>query len=162
MAKLTDQQKLFIVHALACFDTPQQVAEDFKERFGQEITRMHASQYDPTKESGATLGAKLRAVFEATRKAFLADISTIPVANQAYRLRAINRMAEKAMSKGNAPLAKELLEQAAKEVGGAFTNRRELTGKDGKPIKTESVGAIVSSVDPVEAARLYQEFAAGD
>ncbi len=31
-------------------------------------------------------------------------------------------------------LASSLLKQAAEEVGGSYTNRRELTGKDGKDL----------------------------
>ena len=48
-------------------------------------------------------------------------------------------MIHKAESKGNMPLAAQLLEQAAKEVGEAYTNRQRLehTGKDGGPIETE-------------------------
>jgi hypothetical protein len=36
---------------------------------------------------------------------------------------------------GNVAMVAQLLEQAAKEVGGIFTNRRELTGKGGGPIQ---------------------------
>ncbi len=43
-------------------------------------------------------------------------------------------MAVKAEDQGNMVLAAQLLEQAAKEMGNAFTNRRELTGKDGKDL----------------------------
>ena len=43
-------------------------------------------------------------------------------------------MATAAEDRGNMPLAAQLLEQAAKEMGNAFTNRHELTGKDGKDL----------------------------
>jgi hypothetical protein len=48
-------------------------------------------------------------------------------------------MAEKAEAQGNMVLASSLLEQAAKEMGGAFTNRRELTGKDGGAVEVKSL-----------------------
>ena len=134
MAALTDPIKQAIVQSLACFDTPTQVAEHVKQEFGVTITRQQVATYDPTKSAGRNLSAKLRAVFTATRKAFLADVSTIPIAQQAYRLRILQRNVERADSRGNAVLVATLLEQAAKELGGAFTNRRELTGKDGKPL----------------------------
>lgn len=37
MPALNDDQKLFIVQALACFDTPTQVIEAVKQEFGVEV-----------------------------------------------------------------------------------------------------------------------------
>lgn len=138
MAVLKDPVKLSIVQALACFDTPTQVADHVKQEFGLVITRQQVAMYDPTKASGHNLSKKLREIFTATRAKFLEDISTIPIAQQAYRLRVLQRNLERADSRGNAAMVSTLLEQAAKELGGAFTNRRELTGKDGAPIQAES------------------------
>jgi hypothetical protein len=134
MAALTDDVKAFVVQALACFDTPTQVANAVKEEFGLEITRMQVSTYDPTKFMGRNLSKKWREIFEATRKAFLEDQASIPIANQNFRLRALNNLYQNAASRGNAALAAQLLEQAAKESGGSFTNRREMTGRDGAPL----------------------------
>jgi len=47
------------------------VADFVKEEFGIVITRQQASQYDATKTTGKSMSKKLRAVFEATRAAFL-------------------------------------------------------------------------------------------
>jgi hypothetical protein len=134
MAALTDDVKAFVVQALACFDTPTQVANAVNEEFGLEITRMQVSTYDPTKFMGRNLSKKWREIFEATRKAFLEDQASIPIANQNFRLRALNNLYQNAATRGNAALAAQLLEQAAKESGGSFTNRREMTGKDGAPL----------------------------
>lgn len=134
MAALTDDVKAFVVQALACFDTPTQVANAVKEEFGLEITRMQVSTYDPTKFMGRNLSKKWRDIFEATRKAFLEDQASIPIANQNFRLRALHNLYQNAASRGNAALAAQLLEQAAKESGGSFTNRREMTGRDGAPL----------------------------
>ena len=82
----------------------------------------------------ATPGEKWKALFEETRKTFLEDTATIAISHRAVRLRALQRMSEKAEMQGNMVLAASLLEQAAKEVGDSFTNRRELTGKDGKDL----------------------------
>jgi hypothetical protein len=138
MAALKDDVKAFIVQALACFDTPQQVSEAVKQEFGLEVSRMQVSAYDPTKAMGRNLGDKWKAVFEATRKKFLEDASSIPIASQTYRLRALDRMFQKVEKQGNSAVAAQILEQAAKEIGGAFTNRREMTGKDGGPITIKS------------------------
>jgi hypothetical protein len=49
---LTDNKKLFIVRALACFDTPQQVVESVKEEFGIVVSRPQVEVYDPDKARG--------------------------------------------------------------------------------------------------------------
>lgn len=136
MAKLTEPIKIAIVQGLACFDTPTQVAEAIKEEFGVVLSRQQVGSYDPTKPNNASKGIakKLRALFEETRKQFLESAAEIPIAQQSYRLRALQRNFQKADAKGNIAMAAQLLEQAAKEAGGAFTNRRELTGKGGSPL----------------------------
>lgn len=139
MAKLTEPMKLAIVQGLACFDTPSEVAAAVKEEFGITLTRQQVAGYDPTKASCKGMAKKLRAIFEETRKAFLADVSKVPIAQQAVRLRALQREFERAKGRGNTVLVAQLLEQAAKEVGGGFTNRRELTGADGGPIAQHNV-----------------------
>jgi hypothetical protein len=144
MAKLDDPAKLFIVQALACFDTPQQVADAVREEFGVEISRVQVQGYDPTKRAGDRLSKKLKAIFEATRKRFLDEVEKVPIASQTYRLRNLQRLHEKAQQRGNMALAAALLEQAAKEVGGVYTNRREHSGPGGGPIpvKNENVTAL--------------------
>ena len=134
----------FIVQALACFDTPNQVSIAVKEEFGLDVPRSHVQAYDPSKALAKSLGKKWRELFAATRKAFIEDQATIPIAHQNFRLRALNRMYDKAASGGNIALAAQLIEQAAKEAGDAFTNKHKLehTGKDGGPIK--------SAVTPVD------------
>ncbi|PLU18353.1 hypothetical protein BMJ31_20250, partial [Sinorhizobium medicae] len=62
------------------------------------------------------------------------DTATIAISHRAVRLRALQRMAEKAEIQSNMVLAASLLKQAAEEVGNAYTNRRELTRKDGKDL----------------------------
>lgn len=145
MAALSEPVKRFIVQALACYDTPSQAAAAVKEEFGLSITRMQASSYDPTKVMGKDLSKKWKDLFHATREKFLEDASEIPIAKQTFRLRALQRLYVKSESVNNSALAAQLLEQAAKEIGGAFTNRRELTGKGGAPIKTES--AVTMTAD---------------
>lgn len=133
-AKLSDQVKTFIVQGLACFDSPSVVAKAVKDEFGEVITRQSVEGYDPNKRAGKDLAAKWRLLFEETRKTFLEDTSKIGISHRAVRLRALQRMADKAEGQGNMVLASSLLEQAAKEVGDSYTNRRELTGAGGKDL----------------------------
>lgn len=139
MAKLTDAHKRFIVQALACWDTPSQVAEAVRDEFGLDVPRMQIAQYDPTKVAGAKLAKKWTDLFEATRKRFREEVAEIPIADQAFRLRALGKIYERHISRGNVVGAAGALEQAAKEVGGAFTNRREHTGAGGGPIEQKTV-----------------------
>lgn len=124
MAALRNEVKAFIVQALACFDTPSQVVLAVKEEFGVEISRQLCESHDPTKRAGSTLAKKWVTLFHDTRKRFREETAEIPIANRSYRLRALGRLAEKAESSKNARLALQILEQAAKEVGDVYVNRR--------------------------------------
>ena len=148
--RLPEEVKTYIVQACACFDAPSVVVKSVQEEFGLQITRQKVEGYDPTKRAGKNVSQKHRAIFEATRKAFLEDTSEIGISHRAVRLRALQRMAEKAEKQGNMVLASSLLEQAAKEVGDSFTNRRELSGTGGGPIKT-----VTTQMTPQEAAEAY-------
>jgi hypothetical protein len=134
-SELSDLVKRFIVTALACWDTPSTVAAAVKADYGIEITRQRVEAYDPTKVAGKALSKEYRALFTEARKLYLADEAGIGIAQKTFRLRMLERMALKAEAVGNSGMAAQLLEQAAREIGGAFTNRRELSGPDGKPIE---------------------------
>lgn len=133
-SKLTDGARTYIVQALACWDTPTHVANTVKREFGISITPQAIEAYDPTKQAGRNLSEKWQSLFEATREELLKDKAKIPISHRGVRLRALQRMLEKAEAAGNILFAAQLLEQAAKEVGGMFTNRRELTGNGGKDL----------------------------
>lgn len=129
--QMTDAVRMFIIQALAAFDTPSMVAEAVKEEFGVTISRQGVHAYDPTKAAGKDLKEEWRTLFEESRKAFLDNVADIPIANKAMRLRALQRMASKAEGMKNLALAARLHEQAAKEVGNAYTNRVDHTSSDG-------------------------------
>lgn len=133
MAALQNDVKAFIVQALACFDTPSQVVESVQKEYGVTITRQQVETHDPTKTSGKCLAKRWVMLFEDTRQRFREDTADIPIANRAFRLRALGRMAERAESIKNLALAAQLLEQAAKESGGAYTNKQQvdLSSSDG-------------------------------
>ena len=125
MAALTDQQKLEIVLALARFATLAEIARDFKERHDIVLPAMQIGIYDPTRTYFAA-GEKWKKLFEEERERYLQDVQAIPIANQGYRLNVLQRGAEAAIARGNWPLVASLAEQAAKEVGGALTNQRNV------------------------------------
>ncbi|MCU3205022.1 DUF2280 domain-containing protein [Enterobacter hormaechei subsp. hoffmannii] len=137
MATLKGEVKAFIVQSLACFDTPSQVVELVKKEFGLSITRQQVESHDPTKANGRGLAQKWVDMFNATRERFQNEISDIPIANKAYRLRVLDRIATRAEGMKNLALTAEIIEQAAKECGDAYTNKHkfEHSGSGGGPIE---------------------------
>ncbi|MBD8571640.1 DUF2280 domain-containing protein [Pseudomonas syringae] len=124
MAALTPEIKTFIVQALACFDSPSQVAEAVKANFGVTVSRQQVEIHDPTKRSSKGLAKRWVMLFEDTRANFRQTMVEVPVANRAYRLRSLGRMLEEAEERGHIAQALKLLEQAAKECGDMYTVRR--------------------------------------
>jgi hypothetical protein len=124
MAALKNEVKSFIVQALACFDTPSQVVEAVKNEYGVMVSRQQVETHDPTKSAGKGLAVKWVTLFHDTRKRFREETAEIPIANRAFRLRGLGRMAEKAENMRNLALTAQLYEQAAKEVGDVYVNRR--------------------------------------
>lgn len=92
MAALKEPIKIFIVQSLACFETPQQVADTVKQEFKIEVSRQQVSLYDPTKYVGRNLSKKLKDLFEQTRRDFKTNIYDIPLANKAVRLKELQKM----------------------------------------------------------------------
>lgn len=150
MAALKGEVKAFIVQSLACFDTPSQVVESVKKEFGLSITRQQVESHDPTKANGRGLAQKWADMFNATRERFQSEISDIPIANKAYRLRVLDRMATRAEGMKNLALTAEIIEQAAKECGDAYTNKHkfEHSGPNGGAIQT-----ITMSKEEYKSAR---------
>ena len=150
MAQLKKEVKLFIVRSLAIFNTPTETAELVYQEFGLKVTKQNCEKYDPTKRTAQNLSQELRDEFFATREEFLNTPKNIPIANKVYRLQKLQKIVDGAGK--NSVLVMNALEQAAKEVGGAFTNqvKKEISGPDGKPVE-------VKSIDPIEAAKIYAD-----
>lgn len=150
MAALKEPMKIFIVQALACRDTPQEVVEQVKQEFGVDISRSQCECYDPTKYSGRNLSKKFVELFESTREKFDEGLIDIPIANKYYRLKQYQRQLDRTR---NVKTALKILEQAAKDIGGQFTNRQEITGKDGGPVQTVNSDVPVPMEEYLKARR---------
>jgi hypothetical protein len=150
MAALTKIQKFFIVERLAMFESPQEVAKAFQEEFGRDVARQQVWSYDASKpQNRGQMSCELVGLFDSVRKRFQEEILDIPIANRSYRLRELQKQLERAKGKKYPDEARisDALEQAAKEEGGAFTNRRELTGAGGGPVR------FLSEIDDEELDR---------
>lgn len=125
MAVLKEPVKIFIVQALACRDRPQEVVDAVRQEFGVEIPLQQCAAYDPTRPTCRKLSADLKKLFFETREKFDAGLIDIPIANKHYRLKQYQKQLER--NAKNTVMSLKILEQAAKDVGGQFTNKQDLT-----------------------------------
>lgn len=139
--RLNDAEKAFVVRELAGFGSPKEVSTALMEEMGVQLAPQNIECYDPGKRAGQHLSKKWRELFAFTRQSFLDEVSnSVPLAHKAVRIRELARGARAFKDAKNYLAMAKLLEQIAREVGGAFTNRRELTGRDAGPIKFQDVG----------------------
>lgn len=150
MATLKEPVKIFIVQSLACRDTPQEVAELVKQEFKIPIDRVQVAAYDPTKAAGKNLSKKFVELFHKTRADFDAGLIDIPIANKHYRLKQYQKQLER--NSKNVVMSLKILEQAAKDVGGQFTNKQEITGAGGGPIQNENTVVVTATDEQVRQA----------
>ena len=134
MARINKKIKIFIVRSLAEFETPTETAKAVKALFNFDVTPQQCEAYDPTKKMGQDLSQEFRTLFFDTRRQANEELEAIPIANKRYRLQLLQGLIDQYPN--NPVLVPKWAEQAAKEMGGLYTNRKEVTGKDGGPIKT--------------------------
>ncbi|MCG2572346.1 DUF2280 domain-containing protein [Acinetobacter sp. ME22] len=127
MARITKKVKLFIVRMLAEFETPTQASKSVKDIFNIDVTPQQCEAYDPTKKIGKDLSQDLRDKFFEYRRIANEELEAIPVANKRYRLQLLQNLID--AFPNNPVLTPKWAEQAAKEMGGQFTNKTETTNK---------------------------------
>jgi hypothetical protein len=111
--KLTVEQKIFILKAVAHYDGPAKVVVNFKEAYGVELARSHVQMYDPHTNAGRKLPGRWRDMFFEFRKKFIEDASTIGVAQKTFRLRTLDDMLRQT---ANPRTKLQILEAAAREA----------------------------------------------
>ncbi|MAO65078.1 MAG: hypothetical protein CL666_08760 [Balneola sp.] len=126
MASLSDKHKTFIIVRLACYETPTEVQTSFREEYGTEISLSQIAYYNAKGSQADKLAGKWIDLFNEARHRFNTEISDIPIASQAFRLKKLQKNLERMEQMRNYKGANETIEQAAKEVGGAFTNEKKL------------------------------------
>lgn len=141
--RLTEEQKAFVVSSIACFEPLSHVHAALLKRWpGLQMTQQGVDRYNPNCLAGKKLAKKWKALFDATRTAYLQDCAAHGVAHRAYRLQTLQQILDDAMARKNYPMATGVLEQAAKEVGDVFTNRS----------KVENTGGLALIVSREDAA----------
>ena len=159
MATLNNKVKAYIVQGLATYMTPSEVMDAVKQEFGIEVTRQQVSSYNPGKAAAVNLSQKWKDLFKQFRDDFNNDIQAIPIANKAYRLNMLDRMARDAEKSKNRPLAASLLEQAAKDVGEVFTNKQKLDHQSSDKSMTLTINNF--NGDAQAASQAYQDIMGG-
>jgi hypothetical protein len=148
--KLPDDVKTRIVIANASYEKPAAVVALIKAEHGVDVTPQQVEAYDPTKVAGKALSKQWRDLFDEARKTYLADTASIGIASKVYRLRAMERLYDK-VSERNPVMALHILEQAAKEEGGAFGARRQLEHSLSNPLMDLARHIAGSAFRPTEA-----------
>jgi len=158
--KLTDAMRRFIVTRLALYDLPSEVAEMLTEQFKVTITITAVRRYDPERNNQCS--KRWSDLFWVVRKNFHASTAEfVPTANKAVRLAYLDKAARSYLKKGNYFGMAKMLESIAKESGGSFTNRREVTGKDGGPVEYSDVSDMTDSEIQAEMTQLFSQALAG-
>ncbi|MGC2239131.1 MAG: DUF2280 domain-containing protein [Pyrinomonadaceae bacterium] len=123
--KLKNDAQIFVVMQLAMFEKATIVREQLKQIHGVEIELPAILHYDIKSQK---FPEKWRELFVKTRASFIKDTSSIWISHKAVRLSKIQRMfeTEESQLRQNKKFMRELLEQAAKESGDAYTNRLKI------------------------------------
>jgi hypothetical protein len=142
-SKLEPEHQIFIVQQLAMFERPKAVKTKLKELFDIEIALPSIVYYDI---SNKDLPKKWKTLFNSTRKKFLNNSSAIPIANKSVRLQKLQNMFDKQEDSAlqNTVAMRDILEQAAKESGDAFSNKRQIELKNVSELTDEQLLAITN------------------
>lgn len=144
MAEVTVEIQFHIVRSLAVFNRPTDIIKSVKDNFGIDVSSQQVAYYDPSNKVSRDLRQELRDEFERTRKEFLANSENIPIANKVFRLNELQRIID--THHKNPVMVMSALEQAAKEVGGLYTNKKDPSSSDGDQAQ-EPKSVVITVVD---------------
>lgn len=146
MAELSEADKERIVVLLGRFKRPAEVVAIMAEEHLVETDIKQVITYDPTKATFRADREKWEPIFNAAREAYTTDLKQVVVANQSWRLNELHDLYERAKKLKNFKLAAELLEQIARECGGALTNTRELNVNNARTMSSEDRAAALGAL----------------
>jgi hypothetical protein len=145
---MTPAMQTRAVELFAQFYALADVHRAIAEEFGVDVDKTTLNRYNPETVQGAKeLNPHLKAYFITAREAFVTDRKSIGISHKNFRMRELMRMYNSTPD-NNRPLKASLLEQAAKEAGDHYSNRREISGPHGKPVEIVS-----AEMTPAQAAQ---------
>lgn len=121
--KLTRDLQRKVTARLASFESVPEICSWLEEEHGIEISRSSIYRYDPTNNSHGDLRAELVDFFWDTRRQYLDNVQSVPIAHQRYRMEQAQKALESAQEEGDYYNVKQILEYAAKDLGGKYTNQ---------------------------------------
>jgi len=130
--RLPSNVKQFIVINNACGSSPSQVAKAVKEVFGLDVSAQAVERYDPTKTAGQSLSLPLKTLFREMQREFQTMVVKAGVADQSWRIAKLHLIAQHCFDQGNYQRTMEAMEQAAKDLGGVYTNKARIEVDDKK------------------------------
>ena len=154
--KLEDVHRTFLVREFACFASPKEAARALKQEFGIEISPQGAQHYDVTSGAGARAAKKWHELFNISRAAYLEHVETrIPHAHKSVRIKKLAHAADAFEQNKNFMGMAAMLEKIAREMGSAYTNRHEVTGRDRGSIKFEDVNSMTDDQIDAELRQIF-------
>lgn len=131
--KLKAEQKIFIVIRFAAGLRAQEIANELKERFDLTVDRQTVWLYDlwrpDVRKEFERKSPALVQCFDTARAALADYITTVALANTDIRVRALERLYDDVVSNRygvNHERALKILEQIAKETGGAYSAKQQI------------------------------------
>lgn len=145
MASIKKHVKLFIVQQFALFASSSEIIESVKDEFGADVTKQQINHYNGNLPGKLT--EEFREIFEKTRAEFLEGKTKIAIGEKFYRLNELDKIYKKQKNakQQNTKAMKDTLEQAAKESGDAFTNKRVIDLNNVSELTDEELESIVKS-----------------
>ena len=125
LARLPDEVKRRIVVELASFRSTREVSAMLREEYGIEQSPSALCNWDPMRPY-SRMSQALRELFLRTRCAYVQEAVQLNTAHQAFRLRRLEKLSFAAEAEGDLARAAALIEQGARDHGGAYTDYRRL------------------------------------
>lgn len=122
--KMSPDAQRFVVRQYARFRKPSEILVLLKEEYPDLDVSINAiSYYNPERDIFPR--EKWGEFYETERRAYVAGVESVGIAHARERLEYLDLAIRQAVKARNFVLVGQLVETAAKEVGGAYTNRRE-------------------------------------
>ncbi|MEX0660493.1 MAG: DUF2280 domain-containing protein [Balneolaceae bacterium] len=128
MPRLKKSHKELIVKELACYTPSKEVQQKLRDEYGIEVSASQIAFYNPDNNSSKNLSEVWREQFRHIRNQYKDEVAKHDISAKGYRLGMLQKMFERQYVRGNDVLAAELLERAAKELGGAYEGKDPDTG----------------------------------
>lgn len=135
-----------IIELLAAGHRHREIANMVNEEYGTHVTSAYVRRQNPMVSVGERLPDQLHALFHSLRSQHQERIMRMGIAHQPTRMQMLQLMADDAYEKGNIKMAAQLLEQAAREMGGAYTNKSNLEIDDNRNMIAQFLGVTIDQL----------------